>query len=449
LPDVNRLLHRSRAVLRPSPLDREIFTLALPALGALAAEPLYLLADTAIVGHLGTSQLAALALASTLLGALATFCNFLIYGVTAQVSRLYGAGERDRAGAVGPQALWVALFIGVPVAALAAALAPFAIHLLGGSGHVGAMATTFLRIGCIGLPCALMAMAGQGYQRGVGDLRGPLIVIVAANVVNVALELLFVYGLHWGLVGSAWGTVIAQLGMGAVFAVILLGAPTGPFGRRPRWALMQPLLKMGGALVVRTASLYGAFIVSSAVLARVNAWSLAAHQIGMQMFNLLALVLDAIAIAGQVIVGRNLGAGDGEAARTSAKRMIELSVAGGVVIAIVLMALRGVIPRVFTSDPLVINRTEALWPLLALMQPIGAAVFALDGILLGAGETTYLAWSMLLSGAAYAGMALLAYALHWGVVGVWAGFNVLMLVRLVTCGHRFASRRWIRLGATA
>ena len=206
-------MQRSRRALRPSPLDREIFTLALPALGALAAEPLYLLVDTAIVGHLGTAQLAALALASTLLDALATFCNFLIYGVTAQVARLHGAGERERAGAVAPQALWVALLIGVPVAALAAALAPVAIGVLGGTGRVGAMATTFLRIGCIGLPCALIAMAGQGYQRGVGDLRGPLVVIVAANVVNVALELLFVYGLHWGLVGSAWGTVIAQFGI--------------------------------------------------------------------------------------------------------------------------------------------------------------------------------------------------------------------------------------------
>jgi putative MATE family efflux protein len=442
-------VHRSRAALRPSPLDREIFTLALPALGALAAEPLYLLADTAIVGHLGTPQLAALALASTLLDALATFCNFLIYGVTAQVARLVGAGERDRAGAVGPQSLWVALMIGVPVAALAAALAPIAIGVLGGSDHVAAMATTFLRIGSIGLPCALIAMAGQGYQRGGGQLRGPLIVIVAANVVNVGLELLFVYVLHWGLLGSAWGTVIAQLGMAAVFAATLWSAPTGAFGRRPQWELMRPLLKMGGALVVRTASLYGAFIVSSAVLARVNSWSLAAHQIGMQMFNLLALVLDAIAIAGQVIVGRNLGAGDGEAARASAKRMIELSVAGGIVIAVALMALRGVIPRAFTSDHRVIERAEALWPMLALMQPFGAAVFALDGILLGAGETTYLAWSMLLSGAVYVGMALLALALHWGVVGVWAGFNVLMLVRLVTCGRRFASGRWIRLGATA
>ena len=424
-------------------------TLALPALGALAAEPLYLLADTAIVGHLGTRQLAALALASTLLAGLATFCNFLVYGVTAQVARLYGAGERDRAGAVGPQALWVALMIGIPVAGAAVALAPVAIGVLGGSGQIASLATTFLRIGCIGLPCVLIAMAGQGYQRGIGQLRGPLVVIVVANLANLALELSFVYGLRWGLVGSAWGTVIAQVGMGAVFAATLLTARTGPLGRRPRWSLMRPLLRMGGALVVRTASLYGAFLVASAVLARVNSWSLGAHQIGIQIFNLLALLLDSIAIAGQVIVGRNLGAGDGEAARASAIRMIELSVAGGIVIAIALMALRGVIPEAFTSDPRVIEQAQALWPLLALMQPFAAAVFALDGILLGAGETTYLAFSMLLSGAVYVGLALLSLTMHWGVVGVWAGFDVLILVRLVTCWRRFQSDRWIRLGATA
>ena len=444
-----RVLRRSRRALRPSPLDREIFSLALPALGALAAEPLYLLADTAIVGHLGTPELAALALASTLLTGLATFCNFLVYGVTAQVARLHGAGKRERAGAVGPQALWVALMIGIPVSAAAAAVAPAAIALLGGTGHIAEMATTFLRIGCLGVPCVLIAMAGQGYQRGIGRLRGPLVVIVVANVANVGLELLFVYGLNWGLVGSAWGTVIAQVGMAAVFTVTLLTVPTGIFGRRPHWSLMRPLLRMGGALVARTASLYGAFVFASAVLARVGPASLAAHQIGMQIFNLLALVLDAIAIAGQVIVGRSLGAGDGEAARASAIRMIELSVAGGIAIAIALMALRGVIPEAFTSDPRVIERTQALWPMLALMQPFGAAVFALDGILLGAGETSYLAWSMLLSSLIYVGIAVLALVLNWGVVGVWAGFNVLMLVRLITCGRRFRSGRWIRLGATA
>ncbi len=317
----------------------------------------------------------------------------------------------------------------------------------GGSGRVGAMATTFTRIGCIGIPCALIAMAGQGYQRGTGQLRAPLVVIVVANLVNVGLELLFVYGFRWGLNGSAWGTVIAQLGMAGAFTRALLRAPAGSFGRRPQPALIAPLLRMGGALIMRTASLYAAFIVASAVLARVNTWSLAAHQIGMQIFNLLALVLDAIAIAGQVIVGRSLGAGDAEGARASARRMIELSVAGGIVIGLVLMALIGVIPRAFTSDHRVIERARALWPLLAVMQPFGAAVFALDGILLGAGETTYLAFSMLAAGAVYIVVALLALTLHWGVVGVWAGFDVLMLVRLATCGSRFVSARWVVLGA--
>ncbi len=434
-------------VRRRTPYDREIFLLALPALGALAAEPLYLLADTAIVGHLGTPQLAALALASTLLTGLATFCNFLTYGVTAQVARLHGAGQAERAGAVAAQALWVAIGLGLLVTGVAAGLAGPLIGLLGGGGHVAAMATTFLRIGALGLPFALIALAGQGYLRGIGNLRTPLVVVVAANLVNVILELAFVYGLHWGLAGSAWGTVIAQAGMGAAFAAALLRAPAGAAGRRPRLTQMRPLLRMGSALILRTASLYGSFLVASAVLARVNAWSLGAHQIGMQLFGLLALVLDAIAIAGQVIVGRRLGAGDGAGARAAAQRMIELSVAGGVVLGLALMALEGVIPRAFTTDPRVIERAEAFWPLFAAMQPVGAAVFALDGILLGAGETDYLAWSMLGASVVYAAMAGLALALHWGIVGVWAGFDVLMLVRLATCGARFHGGRWVVVGA--
>jgi putative MATE family efflux protein len=433
-------------VWRRTDYDREILVLAVPALGALAAEPLYLLADTAIVGHLGTPQLAALALAATVLSGLATFCNFLTYGVTAQVARRHGAGETERAGAVAAQALWVALALGIAVAAIAAGLAPQLIALLGGHGRVAALSTRFLRIGAIGLPCALIALAGQGYARGTGDLRSPLVVVVIANVVNVALELVFVYVLHLGLNGSAWGTVIAQAGMGAAFALALWHAPS-PAGRRPRWSQMRPLLRMGGALIVRTASLYGSFVVASAVLARVGAASLGAHQIGIQLFNFMALILDSIAIAGQVIVGRRLGGGDAAGARAAAWRMVELSVAGGVLLGAALLALRGVIPRAFTSDPRVLDRARALWPLLALMQPFGACAYALDGILLGAGETGFLAVSMVVSGLVYASIALLAFALHWGVVGVWAGFVVLMLVRVLTCGLRFRGERWVVLGS--
>jgi putative MATE family efflux protein len=430
-----------------SQYDREILRLAIPALGALAAEPLYILIDTAIVGHLGTPQLAALALAGALLSALATLCNFLTYGVTAQVARLHGAGEDERAGAVAAQALWVGSAIGILVAALTAGLASPLIQLLGGHGHVGRLATTFLRIGALGLPFALIALAGQGYLRGTSDLRTPLRIVVVANVANVILELVFVYGFRWGLPGSAWGTVIAQLGMGAAFAAALLRAPAA--SRRVDWALVRPLLRMGGWLVLRTGSLLGAFVLASAVIARIGAPSLGAHQIAFQLFTFLALVLDAIAIAGQVIVGRRLGAGDAAGARAAARRMIELSVAGGVLLAALLMALRGVIPHGFTDDPRVVERARTLWPLFALMQIPGAAVFALDGILLGAGEAGYLALSMLAALAVFIPVALLALHFGWGVIGVWAGLDALMVVRLATCGIRFAGGRWQRVGATA
>ncbi len=434
---------------RRSEYDREIVRLAVPALGALAAEPLYLLTDTAIVGHLGTPQLAALALAGALLGTLATLCNFLAYGVTAQVARLHGAGDEARAGAVAAQALWVAVGLGVIVAGLAAGFAGPAIRALGGHGRVGELGTTFLRIGALGLPFALIALAGQGYLRGTADLRSPLRIVVLANLANVFLEVLFVYGFDWGLPGSAWGTVIAQLGMGAAFAARLLGAPAGALGRRPRWAGMRPLLRMGSSLVLRTGSLLAAFTLAGAILARVGSASLGAHQIAFQLFVFLALVLDAVAIAGQVIVGRRLGAGDAAGARAAARRMIELSVCAGVVFAVALLALRGVLPHAFTDDDRVIERAHTLWPLFALMQPVGAAVFALDGILLGAGEAGYLAWSMLAALAAFAPVAIASLHFDWGVIGVWAGLNLLMLVRLATCGARFAGGAWQRTGAPA
>jgi putative MATE family efflux protein len=430
-----------------SPYDREILKLAVPALGALAAEPLYLLADTAMVGHLGTEELAALAIAATLLAGAFTLFNFLTYGTTAQVARLSGAAEHAQAGRLAAQALWLATGIGVVLTAAIAALAVPLVELMGGEGRVGELAVTYLRIGSLGLPFALIALAGQGFLRGVSDLRTPLIIVVAANAANVALNVLFIYGFGWGLPGSAWATVVAQLGMGAAFVAVLLRHPAD--SRRPSLAAMRPLMRIGGQIFVRTASLYASFVVASAVLARVGDASLGAHQIAFQLFVFLALVLDAIAIAGQVIVGRSLGAGDSEEAYRAARRMIEWAVVAGALFGAIMLALIDVIPHAFTADPAVVERAQEIWVLFALMQPANGAVFALDGILIGAGDTRFLMWGMLFATfGVFVPVTVASLAFDWGIVGVWCGLVGLIAARLATCAWRFAGRRWVVTGAT-
>ncbi|MEA2194787.1 MAG: hypothetical protein QOG42_1221 [Solirubrobacteraceae bacterium] len=432
-----------------SPHDREIRRLAIPALGALAAEPLYLLVDTAIVGHLGTTQLAALAIAATVLTTLVSLCVFLTYGTTAQVARLHGAGDAARAGELAAQSLWLAIAIGVALALVCVALAGPLVALFGGGGDTATLAGRYLRLSAAGLPFALVALAGQGYLRGIEDLRTPLLIVVAAQVANALLEVWLVYGLDLGLDGSALGTVLAQGAMGAAFAWLLLRTPAaGTRPRRPQRALLAPLVRISGELFVRSAALLVAFATASAVIARIGETSLAAHQIAMGLFVFLALVLDAIAIAAQVLVGRALGRGDAGGARSVGRRAIGWGLVAGCAFAALLLALAGVLPRAFTDDPAVVERARAIWTMLALMQPAGAVVFALDGILIGAGDTRYLAGSMLLAGVGvYVPIALLALALDWGVTGVWAGLLALVGVRLVTLGWRFAGGRWAITGA--
>jgi len=425
--------------------DRQIFALAVPALGALAAEPLYVLVDTAIVGHLGTVQLAALAIAATLLTTAFTVFNFLTYGTTAQVARLHGAGREREASLLGAQALWLGALIGAGLLVALAALAVPAVRLMGGTGQVGEEALTYLRISALGAPFFMLAAAAQGFLRGMGDLRTPLVILVVSQLVNVVLELLFVYGFGWGLAGSAWGTVIAQVGMGLAFVRVQARAGWA----RPVPSRMRPLMRIGRHIAVRTSALLGSFLVASAVLARVGPASLGAHQIAFQLFVFLALVLDAIAIAGQVMVGQMLGGGDAAGARAAARRMIGWSAAAGALFGLALLALADPLPRVFTSDPAVLERAGEIWPLFAALMPLNGAVFALDGILIGAGDTRFLMWGMLAAAAVYVPVALLALALGWGIVGVWWGLAGLILVRLATCGVRFAGERWALTGAPA
>jgi len=427
-----------------SQYDREILRLAVPALGALAAEPLYVLVDTAIVGHLGRPQLAALGIAATVLTGLFGVFNFLQYGTTAQVGRASGAGEAKVANRLGAQALWLSLGFGLAIAAIVITLAPQIVELMGGEGDTAGYAVTYMRIAALGLPFAFLALGGQGYLRGVADLRTPLVIVIAANVANLILEVLFVYGFDWGIEGSAWGTVIAQAGMGAAFIVVILRAAHGD--TRPSRALMQRLLVIGRHIFVRTAALLSAFTLAGAVIARFGDASLAAHQIAFQLWIFLALLLDAIAIAGQVLVGRGLGAGESERAYAASLRMIWLSVYAGIVFGAVMLALQGVLPYAFTSDESVVERAQAIWLLFALMQPLNGAVFALDGILIGAGDGRFLMWSMVVAFGASASVALAALAFDWGIVGVWAALVVLICVRLALMWLRFAGRRWLVTG---
>ncbi|MBA2295155.1 MAG: MATE family efflux transporter [Actinobacteria bacterium] len=427
-----------------SAYDGEILRLALPALGALAAEPLYILVDTAIVGHLGRSQLAALGAAATVLSVLATF-NFLQYGTTAQVARASGAGADETARRLGAQALWLSLGIGIVLAAAIALFAGPIVALVGVEGETADYAATYLRIVAIGVPSFFLALGGQGYLRGVSELTAPLVLIVLGNILNVVLELLFVYGFDWGIEGSAWGTAIAQSCMGAGFLWLIVRrvgrahiAPVLPLARR--------LLSVGKYLFVRTTALIGAFVLAGAVVARFGDAELGAYQISFQLWIFLALVLDAIAIAGQIIVGRELGAGRPERAYDASVRMIGLSIVTGAVFALALLLLADVLPRLFTGDAAVLAQCALLWPIFALMQPLNGAVFALDGILIGASDGPYIAASMVLAFCLCVVVLVVASAADWGVRGVWAALAVLIIARLVTMAARFVRRRWLVTG---
>jgi putative MATE family efflux protein len=427
-----------------SPYDREIVRLAVPALGALAAEPLYVLVDTAIVGHLGGPQIAALGLAGTVLAGAFTIFNFLTYGTTAVVARSSGAGRHEDAARLAAQAFWVSLGIGTMLVVLLEAFGAPLLRALGGHGQSGSYALTYLRVAALGLPAALIALAGQGYLRGVSNLRRPLVIVVIANVVNIVLEVLFVYGFRWGIAGSAAGTAIAQAGMGVAFALELLRPHAD--SKRPSIAEMRPMLRVGRQIFVRTTALYASFLVAASVCARMGDAELGAQQIATQLFFFLALLLDSIAIAGQVIVGRTLGSGDATGAYASARRMIEWSVLVGTAFLVVLLPLAHVLPRAFTSDSAVLHQAALLWPYFALMQPIGGAVFALDGILIGASDTGYLMWSMLAASAVFIVLALLSLELGWGIVGVWIALDILIAGRLALLGVRFSGRRWAVTG---
>ncbi|AWW38651.1 MATE family efflux transporter [Streptomyces cadmiisoli] len=436
-----------RAVRRQH--DREIVSLAVPAFGALVAEPLFVLVDSAIVGHLGTAQLAGLGVASALLTTAVSIFVFLAYATTAAVARRVGAGELPAAIRQGMDGIWLALLLGAGVIAVVLPTAPFLVDLFGASDTAAPYATTYLRISSLGIPAMLVVLAATGVLRGLQDTRTPLYVAVAGFIANAVLNAVLVYGAGFGIAGSAWGTVIAQCGMAAAYLVVVVrGARRHGASLRPDTAGIRASAQAGVPLLVRTLSLRAILLIATAVAARLGDADIAAHQIILSLWSLLAFALDAIAIAGQAIIGRHLGAGDVRGARDVCRRMVQWGIAVGVVLGFLVVVARPAFLPLFTSDSIVKDTALPALLVVALSQPICGVVFVLDGVLMGAGDGRYLAWAMILTLAVFTPVALLVPTLGGGLTALWLAMSLMMTVRMLTLWLRERSGHWLVTGAT-
>lgn len=432
-------------VPRPASL-RRIATLAVPALVVLAAEPLYLLVDTAVVGHLGPVPLAALALGGTIMTLAAWFGNVLAYGTTARAARRFGADERAAAVAEGVQASWLALVLGVALAITAqVAAAPVTRALAGDNPEVAEAAAEWLRVAALGAPGLLLTTAGHGWLRGVQDLWRPMRFVLIANLLSAVLCPVLVHPAGLGLVGSAIANVVAQSLGGALFGLALL-VERVPL--RLNLAVISQQVVLGRDLLVRGGVMQACFLSAAAVAARFGTAPLGAHQIALQLWLFCSLALDAVAIAAQSLVGAALGGGRADEARLLARRIMLLGTIGGAAFAALIGAGAPVLPRLFSPDPQVYAEAMVAWPWFVAMLPVAGAVFALDGVLIGASDIRYLRnLTLLATLGAFLPAIWLAYAFSWGLGGIWAGLALFVVVRLAALLARMRSGGWIVLGA--
>lgn len=421
----------------------------MPAFGALVAEPLFVMADSAIVGHLGTRQLAGLGVAAALLSTAVSVFVFLAYATTAAVARRVGAGDLQAAIRQGMDGIWLALLLGALVIAVVLPTAPWLVGLFGASADASPYAVTYLRISSIGIPAMLVVLAATGVLRGLQDTRTPLYVAIGGFAANAALNVTLVYGVGMGIAGSAWGTVIAQFAMVAVYLVVVVrGARKHGASLLPDTAGIRACAQAGVPLLVRTLSLRAVLMTATAVAAHLGDTDVAAHQIVLSLWSLLAFALDAIAIAGQAIIGRYLGAGDAEGAKEACRRMVQWGIASGVVLGALVVASRPLFVPLFTGDQAVRDVLLPALLVVAVTQPISGVVFVLDGVLMGAGDGRYLAWAMVVTLAVFTPVALLVPTLGGGLTALWWAMALMMAVRTVTLWLRARSGRWIVTGAT-
>lgn len=431
---------------------REILRLAVPAFGSLIAEPLFLLADSAIVGHLGVDELAGLGLATTILQTIVGLMVFLAYGTGPAVARFLGAGQPARAMCAARDGVWLALLLGVVLAVVGWLAAPAIVRAVGALPAVQSYAVEYLAWSMPGLVGMLLVFAGTGVLRGLQDTRTPLVVATAGFGANAALNFIFVYGFGWGIAGSAIGTSVAQLSMAAVYLAIIVprmrheGIALGP-----HWRGILGAAHVGSWLMLRTLTLRAAIFATVVVATAQGAENLAAHQLAMTMFNVLAFALDALAIAAQSLIGKELGASNAARARELTGTMVRWSLGFGVVTGALLAIAAPWIGWLFTPNPLVHESLTPALLVLAASQPVCGFVFILDGVLIGAGDARYLALAGVLNLVVYGPLlvwvGLAGLAGPAGLAWLWAAFaGGYMLARAATLGLRARGRTWMVLG---
>jgi putative MATE family efflux protein len=439
--------------VRPASPARDILRLAVPAFGALIAEPLFLLADSAIVGHLGVAQLAGVGLASAVLHTAVGLMIFLAYSTTPAVARAMGHGQLGKALAAGRDGVWLALLLGIVLAAAGFWAAEPLVTLMGAEGDVRTFAVEYLRWSMPGLTAMLLIFAGTGVLRGLQDTRTPLVVATAGFALNILLNLWLVYGLGWSVAGSAIGTSVAQWALAAVYLVMVQrNAARHDVSLMPDWRGIRAMTRVGSWLMLRTLSLRAAILATVFVVTGQGAVNLAAHQLAMTIFSFLAFALDALAIAAQALIGKELGASNPANARRLTRTMIRWGIGFGVITGALLAVAAPWAGALFTSDAGVQSALMyALW-ILAAGQPVAGYVFVLDGVLIGAGDAKYLALAGVANLAVYTPL-LVAVAVAGGsspagLAWLWAAFAVgYMAARAVTLGLRARSDRWMVLGS--
>ncbi|MCR2813216.1 MATE family efflux transporter [Microbacterium sp. zg.Y1090] len=434
------------------PLNRDILRLAVPALGALVAEPLFLIVDAALVGHLGVVPLAGLGIAGAVLQTIVGLMVFLAYATTPAVARRFGAGEMGSAVRAGIDGLWLALGLGAVLALVGSLATPTVVGLFGATAEVAEQAEIYLGISMWGLPAMLIVFAATGLLRGMQDTVTPLWIAGLGFTANALLNWLFIYGLGWGIAGSAAGTVVAQWAMVAAYAVVVQRlAQRHAASVLPHREGVRGSARSGGWLFLRTVSLRAALLATVGVATALGTEELAGWQVAFTIFSTAAFALDALAIAAQALIGKSLGAGDERAVRKVLQRTVAWGGCFGVLVGVVVAAASGVIGLLFTGDPAIAALVQPALLVLALAQPVCGVVFVLDGVLMGAGDVRYLAIAGGLNLLPFVPALLLVGALQpQGAAGLaWLAatfFGVYMLARLATLTWRVRRPQWISAG---